>query len=314
MKFTGFAFIKGKLCLLTKLYTKGSLDNLHRVEDLLQKERFRRLASDVCSGVAHLHAHNIIHRDLACRNLFMGHDGTVVVGDYGLARKMDDRYMLNNSSFPWAWTAPESLATKEFTSKSDIWSLGIIFWEIATQGQHPYGDSGCSTKEIIRRIIRSNLKVELPYGDRGRTLPPCLRALFHRSTEFDPASRPTASQLLELLSAEEESVVKMMSRWSAGARSQSGSPRSHAPPSGATAATAPASASVSGGSGSRSESWLSRRTTRTTTTVTSASTTRSNRSVASVYYNRNTPPGERAGLNHLAPPPADDGPYGRVAI
>jgi len=125
MQFIGIACRGRKLCLLCKLYGGGSVDKLHTTEDFLRDDRFLRALQDICRGVAHLHEHSIVHRDLACRNLLMDTDGTLVVGDYGLARKMEEEKQMYvrayvggaMTQFPLAWTAPEALRTKKFTKK-----------------------------------------------------------------------------------------------------------------------------------------------------------------------------------------------------
>ena len=80
----------------------------------------------------------IIHRDLATRNVLVDERKCLKLADFGLSRMTDyDEIYVRSSKgrLPWKWLAIESLASKEFTSASDVWSFGITLWEIATFGQ-----------------------------------------------------------------------------------------------------------------------------------------------------------------------------------
>ena len=88
----------------------GSLNILHHKMDMRRPEIFKTIAKDVINGLRHLHNHDVVHRDIACRNLFMRKDGSVVLGDLGLTRKLKDRdrgYTATNWKLPWRWMPPE---------------------------------------------------------------------------------------------------------------------------------------------------------------------------------------------------------------
>src|SRR5688572_15916296 len=90
-----------------------------------------RFARDVASGMCHLHAENIIHLDLACRNLLVGFredDQQIKITDFGLSRIIDsDTYTASrDSTFPVRWTAPETLTMGMVSRASDVWSFGKI--------------------------------------------------------------------------------------------------------------------------------------------------------------------------------------------
>jgi len=185
-----------KVCFITDYCEMGSVDKLHDKMDMSSEQEFLRISLGVAEGLSHLHAKRIIHRDLACRNLLMRNDNTVVICDFGLSRiiEQDDGYTAQSSKFPWAWTSPETLKNGRFDVKSDIWSLGITMWELLTKGQKPYAEYSHRRKFVIQAIKEGNLKVKVPESASvscKRIVDACIR--------FDPASRPTAADLVSVL-------------------------------------------------------------------------------------------------------------------
>ena len=79
----------------------------------------------------------IVHRDLAARNVMLDQNNTAKVGDFGLARQ-GDIYENDAAKFPYQWTAPEAAVARKFNHKSDVWSFGIVLWEIFSLGETPY--------------------------------------------------------------------------------------------------------------------------------------------------------------------------------
>ncbi|XP_038048539.1 tyrosine-protein kinase receptor Tie-1-like [Patiria miniata] len=95
-------------------------------------------AIDIASGMDHLSDTGIIHRDLAARNILLGEDLTAKISDFGLSRGEDIYVQKSQTRVPFRWLAIESLTRRVYKSKSDVWSFGIVLWEIATFGATPY--------------------------------------------------------------------------------------------------------------------------------------------------------------------------------
>ncbi|XP_072758952.1 proto-oncogene tyrosine-protein kinase ROS-like isoform X2 [Anoplolepis gracilipes] len=119
-----------------------------RLQDLLA------ICEDVARGCCYLEKLRFVHRDLACRNCLVSakdrENRVVKIGDFGLARDVykDDYYRKKGKGpLPVRWMAPESLAIRIFTSKSDVWSFGVLMWEITSLGEQPY--FGRTNSEVI---------------------------------------------------------------------------------------------------------------------------------------------------------------------
>ncbi|KAL6462646.1 hypothetical protein MHYP_G00290680 [Metynnis hypsauchen] len=108
----------------------------------------------IAAGMQYLSEMNYVHRDLAARNILVNSNLVCKVSDFGLSRVLEDdpeaAYTTRGGKIPIRWTAPEAIAYRKFTSASDVWSYGIVMWEVISYGERPYWEM--SNQDVIKAI------------------------------------------------------------------------------------------------------------------------------------------------------------------
>ncbi|CAL8087149.1 unnamed protein product [Calicophoron daubneyi] len=155
-------------------------------------------ATQIADGMAYLAAKKYAHRDLAARNCLVDSRLIVKIGDFGLCRSVCERNYYRKAGhgrLPVRWMAPESLQTACFTNQSDVWSYGVVLWEIATMASLPY--QGMSHEEVIDFVLSGNT---LLTNGAPVNCPKLLLSLMSHCWKYEPAKRPTFLALSCLLS------------------------------------------------------------------------------------------------------------------
>ncbi|XP_053869596.1 megakaryocyte-associated tyrosine-protein kinase isoform X1 [Malaclemys terrapin pileata] len=182
------------LYIVMEYMSKGNLVNFLRTRgrSVLQPKQLIQFALDISQGMDYLESKKLVHRDLAARNILISEENVAKVSDFGLA-KVDPKGV-DDTKLPVKWTAPEALKNNKFSTKSDVWSYGILLWELFSYGRAPY--SKMTLKEVTE-MVEKGYRMEAP-----EECPPSLYTLMKSCWEIDPGKRPSFKKLTEKLQKE----------------------------------------------------------------------------------------------------------------
>uniref|UniRef100_A0A8C1TEW5 non-specific protein-tyrosine kinase n=1 Tax=Cyprinus carpio TaxID=7962 RepID=A0A8C1TEW5_CYPCA len=144
----------------------------------------------ISKALAYLEGVNMVHRDIAVRNVLVAKPDCVKLGDFGLSRYIEEEeyYKASVSRLPIKWMAPESINFRRFTSASDVWMFAVCMWEIMSGGQQPF--FWLENKDVINQLEQG---VRLPKPEQ---CPPTLYSLMTRCWAYSPRERPSFAELV----------------------------------------------------------------------------------------------------------------------
>uniref|UniRef100_A0A4W3IDB2 non-specific protein-tyrosine kinase n=1 Tax=Callorhinchus milii TaxID=7868 RepID=A0A4W3IDB2_CALMI len=180
--------------IVTEFMELGCLLNyLRQRRGQIQKEMLLSMCQDVCDGMAYLETNMFIHRDLAARNCLVSESHVVKVSDFGMTRYvLDDQYTSSSGTkFPVKWSPPEVLHYSKFSSKSDVWSFGVLMWEVYIEGKMPFETK--SNAEVVQ-LITSGFRLYRPKR-ASNAVYEIMTQCWHEK----PEGRPTFCELLLMI-------------------------------------------------------------------------------------------------------------------
>ncbi|XP_055033950.2 tyrosine-protein kinase ITK/TSK [Misgurnus anguillicaudatus] len=190
-----FGVVAQPLYLVFEFMENGCLtDFLRAKKGKLSQEDMLKMCLDVSEGMVYLEGSNFIHRDLAARNCLVSEDHVVKISDFGMTRfVLDDQYTSSyGSKFPVKWSAPEVIRFSKYSSKSDVWSFGVLMWEVYSEGRTPHDKR--SNAEVVEDLNKG-LRLQRP-----RLCPQSVYELMEWSWKEKPDDRPSFALLLHQLS------------------------------------------------------------------------------------------------------------------
>ncbi|CAD8058254.1 unnamed protein product [Paramecium sonneborni] len=183
--------VKGKLCIVMDYAEGGDLAQvLKKTEGYIAESRILDWFTQICLAIKHCHDRKIIHRDIKTQNMFLSKDMRIRLGDFGIAR------LLNNTrdkaktmvGTPY-YLAPELIENKPYSFKGDIWSLGVILYEMCAKTP-PF--TAESLAQLALKIVRGQFQA-IP-----NIYSPQLRTLVNQLLTVNPEKRPTVHQILKM--------------------------------------------------------------------------------------------------------------------
>uniref|UniRef100_A0A8C5U8A6 Ephrin type-B receptor 2 n=1 Tax=Malurus cyaneus samueli TaxID=2593467 RepID=A0A8C5U8A6_9PASS len=186
--------------IITEFMENGSLDSFLRQNDgqftVIQLVGMLR---GIAAGMKYLADMNYVHRDLAARNILVNSNLVCKVSDFGLSRFLEDDTSdptytsALGGKIPIRWTAPEAIQYRKFTSASDVWSYGIVMWEVMSYGERPYWDM---TNQDVINAIEQDYRLPPPMD-----CPNALHQLMLDCWQKDRNHRPKFGQIVSLPSS-----------------------------------------------------------------------------------------------------------------
>ncbi|KAI1729587.1 protein tyrosine kinase domain-containing protein [Ditylenchus destructor] len=182
------------MLILMEFCKGGSLDGYLKKNPDTTTEQLSGFTRDACRGMRYLSEKKIIHRDLAARNCLLGDKNQVKISDFGLAHENQEAFNVDKlKNVPIRWLSPETLNRGEFSVKTDVWSFGVLMWEIFSKCQ----------SEPYPKLNNTQVKAKIKSGEEPMIAPNGTPSIMARAMSLcfvqDPLQRPDFQTLYLVL-------------------------------------------------------------------------------------------------------------------
>ncbi len=196
--------------IVTAFMPKGSLLSFLQIGNV-EPDLALEIVRGVAAGMTHLHKQGVVHRDLAARNVLLSESLKPKIADFGLSRDLGegDEGKTTSDIGPVRWMAPESLKERRFSRKSDVWSFGVLLWEVATNGKTPY--EGMQVWQVASEVYKGALNLEVPLEmlpSMANVMRLCMRGEAEQRPEFAEVFRLLEERDLEGESVQDEYLIQ----------------------------------------------------------------------------------------------------------
>ncbi|XP_053954699.1 mitogen-activated protein kinase kinase kinase 13 isoform X2 [Anastrepha ludens] len=191
IKFKGVCTQPPVYCIIMEFCPYGPLQNILKEEKVMLPSRLVSWSKQIAHGMQYLHSHKIIHRDLKSPNILIGQHEIVKISDFGTSKEWNEISTKMSFAGTVAWMAPEVIRNEPCSEKVDIWSYGIVLWEMLTC-EIPYKDVDSSA--IIWGVGNNSLKLPIP-----SSCPEGFKLLVNLCWHTKPRNRPSFGQILSHL-------------------------------------------------------------------------------------------------------------------
>ncbi|XP_053167915.1 mitogen-activated protein kinase kinase kinase 13 [Hemicordylus capensis] len=200
-------------CIIMEYCAHGQLYEVLRAGRKVTPRMLVDWSTGIASGMNYLHLHKIIHRDLKSPNVLVTHNDAVKISDFGTSKELSDKSTKMSFAGTVAWMAPEVIRNEPVSEKVDIWSFGVVLWELLT-GEIPYKDVDSSA--IIWGVGSNSLHLPVP-----STCPDGFKILMKQTWQSKPRNRPSFRQTLmhldiasaDVLATPQETYFKSQAEW-----------------------------------------------------------------------------------------------------
>ncbi|OWM86920.1 serine/threonine/tyrosine-protein kinase HT1 [Punica granatum] len=189
-------------CIITEYLSEGSLRAfLHKLErKSIPLQKLLSISLDMARGMEYVHSQGVIHRDLKPENILIDENFHLKIADFGIACDAAHCDTLADDPGTYRWMAPEMIKRKSYGRKVDVYSFGLILWEMVA-GAIPYEDM--TPVQAAYAVLNKRLRPEIP-----KHCPPALQALIEQCWCVHPEKRPEFWQIIKVLEEFESSFAR----------------------------------------------------------------------------------------------------------